>query len=59
VFPCFRILDPRHAWGNLPERSFEEIVNGEVAVRARTMLLDGKAANPVCAACCWGPATRG
>ncbi|MBM4394641.1 MAG: radical SAM protein [Deltaproteobacteria bacterium] len=58
VFPCFRILDPRHAWGNLLERSFAEIVNGEVAVRARTMLLEGRAPNPVCAGCCWGPAPR-
>lgn len=55
VFPCVVMVDPAYAWGNILRDPFAAIVNGEVAVRMRTMLAEGRAPNPVCARCTWGP----
>jgi MoaA/NifB/PqqE/SkfB family radical SAM enzyme len=55
AYPCFMMLDARHAWGSLLTSSFEAVVNGPQAVSMRRELLRGRAPNAVCARCPFGP----
>jgi len=58
AFPCQMMVDRELAWGNVLEQGFFEIVNGPAAQRTRAGLLAGRAPNPACRACPFGPRVR-